>query len=275
MTNQQRFKSTLLWMYFLFKSVAGVLAGRNRRFIVLMPPIFRSQFIYDRSRGKFIKVFIRNLIDSQVANQIFLNHDYDVEKSHRADGIRKFYRNIIASGKTPLIVDCGGNSGMATRYFRETYEEAFVVCIEPDPSNMDSARENNAGTMISFLLAGIGNADTKAKILDPGVGNWGYRVEACDEGGVEIISVNSILKRYESSKYVPFIMKIDIEGFEDNLFEAHTEWFDQFPMLVIELHDWMLPGQANSKNFLREVSSRNRDFVLQGENVFTVSNELV
>jgi hypothetical protein len=70
-------------------------------------------------------------------------------------------------------------------------------------------------------------------------------------------------------------VKIDIEGFENNLFEAITESIDLFTMLVIELHNWMFPGQSNSRNFLREVSRHDRDFVLQGKNVFTVSNTLV
>ncbi|MFL6694040.1 MAG: FkbM family methyltransferase, partial [Ramlibacter sp.] len=68
--------------------------------------------------------------------------------------------------------------------------------------------------------------------------------------------------------------KIDIEGFEANLFSANCEWIDLFPLLIIELHDWLLPRQGNSRAFLREIAQRDRDFVFRGENVFSISNTL-
>jgi hypothetical protein len=45
-------------------------------------------------------------------------------------------------------------------------------------------------------------------------------------------------------------------------------------VLVIELHDWMLPRAANSGPFLREIAVRDRDFVYHGENIFSISNQL-
>ena len=54
--------------------------------------------------------------------------------------------------------------------------------------------------------------------------------------------------------------KIDIESFEDDLFARNTEWFDAFPVVVIELHDWLLPGKLTSQNFLKLASQRDRDF---------------
>ena len=41
-------------------------------------------------------------------------------------------------------------------------------------------------------------------------------------------------------------------------------------MLIIELHDWMLPGECNSKNFLRAISQYDRDFVHIAENIFSM-----
>ncbi len=39
-------------------------------------------------------------------------------------------------------------------------------------------------------------------------------------------------------------IKIDIAGFEEDLFSKCTEWIDAFPVLMVELHDGMLPGEA-------------------------------
>jgi hypothetical protein len=52
-----------------------------------------------------------------------------------------------------------------------------------------------------------------------------------------------------------------------------TSWIDRFPLLVIELHDWLLPGQSTSRNFLREIALRDRDFVYRGENIFSIANQ--
>ena len=80
--------------------------------------------------------------------------------------------------------------------------------------------------------------------------------------------INSILKKYQ--QFVPFIIKIDIEGFESELFSKNTEWIDMFPLVIIELHDWMLPKTANSNNFLKEISKLDRDFLYFNENIFSI-----
>ena len=257
------------------RNLVDVALKADRRFLLCTPSLLQTQRIYDREQKRFIKLRIRDLTDFAVLHQVFVRHDYDFGMSDRAKALDAYYREIVKSGKIPLIIDCGGNSGMATRYFLETYRKAFVVCVEPDPSNMDAAKINNDSASVAYVLAGVGCTDGRAKVQDPGLGNWGYRVEACEHGDLEMIGINSILGQYAPDRYTPFIIKIDIEGFESNLFESNTEWFDLFPMLVIELHDWLFPGKSNSKNFLREVSRRNRDFVFRGENVFTVSNDLI
>jgi hypothetical protein len=94
------------------------------------------------------------------------------------------------------------------------------------------------------------------------------------QGETRIISVNHLLEIYNESEYIPFIIKIDIEGFEDELFSANTEWVQKFPILIIELHDWMLPKQGNSSNFLKIISAQNRDFLFFGENVYSIRNDL-
>ena len=272
MSNSKRIKEMMRWAYGLLKFCASPFLKRKSRFVKLTPGVFSDQIIYDRSRKSFFTVKSRDDVDVAVVRQIFINEDYAVESQNHADALWKYYVKIIESGKKPLIIDCGGNSGLATKYFSETYNGSTIVCIEPEEQNMEMARINNHNADIQFLLAGIGNSDAKADIVDPGEGNWGYRTETSDTGKTKIISVNSILGDAEYKNCTPFIIKIDIEGFEQNLFEKNVEWLDAFPLLIIELHDWMLPRQATSNNFLRAISERNRDFIYRNENVFSISN---
>ena len=103
-------------------------------------------------------------------------------------------------------------------------------------------------------------------------GSVPYRIEASKDGKTEIISVNTLLNDFASETYTPFIIKIDIEGFEKNLFLENTDWIDKFALLIIELHDWMLPGAANSSSFLNAIAHLNRDFIYRGENIFSIRN---
>ena len=69
-----------------------------------------------------------------------------------------------------------------------------------------------------------------------------------------------------------FIAKINIEGFERELFSRDTEWIKSFPIIIVGLHDYMLPGQGSSNNFLRRISVENRDFIPLGENIVLITN---
>lgn len=71
------------------------------------------------------------------------------------------------------------------------------------------------------------------------------------------------------------MVKIDIEGGESDLFSANTEWVAKTPLIIIELHDWLLTGTANSRTFLQCIAGHNRDFVHIGENVFSIDNDLM
>ena len=75
--------------------------------------------------------------------------------------------------------------------------------------------------------------------------------------------MNKILKNFPKKKFNYLIIKIDIEGFEDELFKKNTEWLDKFKIIIIELHDWMKPYNKKSYNFQRSMlKSRNLKILL-------------
>jgi hypothetical protein len=96
--------------------------------------------------------------------------------------------------------------------------------------------------------------------------------------GKNLIAVPSISPQTiltEMNAHVPMIFKIDIEGAEDYLFSGSTEWLDYFPLVIIELHDWMLPFSGSSRNFLRAVASHDFDFISKNENVFLFNRKIL
>ena len=258
-----------------FKLGRLLLSASGTRYISLTPYVLSKQIIYDRRERVWLTVFIRNYIDWITLTQIYVNDDYGTIKLKRHNDIYSFYKDNKNNEKRLLIIDCGGNIGLASRYFSEQYNNAEIVCIEPDPSNIRQAQINNSDKNVTFINAAVGAVDGVGTIIDTGLGNNAYQILLSKNGETKIVSINSTLQQYSPDKYIFFIMKIDIEGFEDDLFASNLEWIDQFPLLIIELHDWMFPRKGKSRNFLNAIAKLDRDFVYIGENVFSISNKLI
>lgn len=120
--------------------------------------------------------------------------------------------------------------------------------------------------------AALGSLDDHVSIVDPGTGEWGYQTRHDPDGMCERVAASRVIHEKIALGYVPFIFKIDIEGGEDNLFERDTDWVDAFALVIIELHDWLIPRKNTSLNFLKTISRYQRDFVYNSENIFSFKN---
>ena len=72
---------------------------------------------------------------------------------------------------------------------------------------------------------------------------------------------------------VPFIVKVDIEGFEQDLFGSNLDWIDRSAAIFIEPHDWMFPDQSTSKSFQRAMGERRFAIYVSGENLLYVNRD--
>lgn len=265
------FVEVLKW---LARPLVRRVRGQQPRFYIRSPKFKRTQVVIDRGRSEKFRVSARDLIDVEVLGQVFGSEDYDLSKLARYPEINSWEKAQVSAGKSPLIVDLGANTGLASLYFARVHAEATIIAVEPDLNNAATARRNlTPYPNVCVVEGGIASADGRADIMNPGGGNWSYRTELSQVGAVPMYSMATLLAEKARPDSIPFMVKIDIEGFESDLFTTKTQWIDLFPVIVIELHDHMLPGSANSGNFLREVSRRNRDFVHFGENVFSISND--
>ena len=250
-------------------------AKRRRRYLPLSARLARRQVLFDRTLRRRLELEIRNEVDLGTLGQVFISEHYRLEKLPRCAELLAFRDAVLAAGKKPLIIDGGGNVGFASRFFAENHPGCTVVCIEPDPGNAEQARRNNDLTQVTVIEAAIGSEASRGRILDANAQNNAFRIDRSAEGCIEILSINDLLVRFGSPEYVPFIAKIDIEGFESELFSRNTEWIERFPLLIVELHDWMLPRSASTGPFLRAIAPHDRDFLYYDENVFSISNTLL
>lgn len=271
----------------LLRRILGMNLGLlDRSFRVVAYPLGRTIHCLVRSRvgpartTKWRRLRIRRgTTDWLTFEQVFVNEDYRLSRLPRWPELEAIYARIVADGRCPLIVDCGANAGLSTVYFEELFPEALIVALEPEASNFEVLRRMVGESERTICLkAAISNVDGRVRLADPGRGHWGFRTEpSCgpdpDHATVDAFSFQTVLDRAAKRASVePFLAKIDIEGHERELFSSNTEWVDGFPLLVVELHDWMLPGTASSRSFLSTVASLDRDLVFAGENAFSIRN---
>jgi FkbM family methyltransferase len=189
------------------------------------------------------------------------------------------YARLLDAGERPLVVDAGANVGLAAAYFLTVFPHSVVASIEPEQRNFDLLRANIEIDDRAFALrAALGGRAGAAAVVDPGHGQWGFQTvrDALAPSPCPIVTVPQIVDAARDrfgKAMVPWLVKIDIEGFEDDVFSGDTGWISTFPLLVVELHDWMLPGRGSSRSFLRCMGEERRDFLWRGENVWSVSHD--
>ncbi|MGX5857349.1 FkbM family methyltransferase [Dyadobacter jiangsuensis] len=203
--------------------------------------------------------------DEKVFVQVFIKNEY----------------NVPLGFVPETIIDGGANIGLASIYFTTKFPKAQIIAIEPDPENAAAVIGNTKHySNIHVKQAAIWPRQTVAKISDKfGVGKWGIVVEELDDAEAEdagepnTCTIDSVMKEF-GWKQID-LLKLDIETAEKQLFsENYMSWLPKVKVIVIELHDWMVPGC--SKPFftaINEAFTRYR-FAQAGENIIIYNLDL-
>jgi len=250
---------------------------KKHNFVIIPLSFFGTRWLVKKKGGPWNRISLRRKTsDFQTFLQIFVFEDYRLQRLSKWVGIKEKYNEIILNGSKPLIVDCGANNGLSVLYFNLIFPESVIVAIEPEESNFEQLNRFAKKDKILCLKAAVSNENGYVQINDPGFGKWGFRVERAEQNFSNTIPSHTvqflIAQARKMESVVPFLIKIDIEGHEESLFSSDTEWIRLFYVLVIELHDWLIPGKANSRHFLKSISGENRDFIYFGENIFSIQN---
>jgi len=258
----------------IFRTIRDLLSKKTR-FIRLNPFAKGKIIFFDKKNRKFFALSSRGEGDSSVLDTIFSKYCYSLKGMLRSEDIYSEYNSILALEKCPLIIDCGSNIGAATYFFANEFPEAKVIGVELESNNAKLASKNNLNKdNVHILHAAIGPESGSVMIENPEESSKdSFRTRAdfgLGRGSIDMISISDIQKLYPDT--IPFIVKIDIEGFEDELFSKNTQWIKKFYLITLEIHDWMLPKKAISKNFFREHSKESRDCYLRGDMVFSIKN---
>lgn len=242
------------------------------REIKRLGPAFARARFSDRQGGGEAEVQVgpygrvryrRGDTDLTTLRQVFLNQEYAFPEMVR-ERVAARYAALLAAGRTPVIVDAGANIGGATIWFKHHFPRAAIVAVEPAPGNADVLRRNTARLDgVTVLEAAIGSEAGFAAVQE-NEGSWAFRTTRSTEG-------QAIVTVAQAAAGVPggalFIVKVDIEGFESDLFAGNLGWLDEAYAVFVEPHDWMLPGRRTSGSFQRAMGEREFELFLVGENL--------
>lgn len=196
--------------------------------------------------------------------QVFKNHEYDLSPFQQQRAVQAAYEAALKAGRTPLIIDAGANVGAASVWFATQFPSARVLAVEPDPKNAAICRLNASGRSIEVVEAAIGATAGSVSVL-PTDASWGIRTMR--GGEIPVVTMADLIGRIPNATLL--LVKIDIEGFESDLFSAATDWISTATAIFVEPHDWMLPGERTSRSFRQAIGSE-FDMLIAGENLLFV-----
>lgn len=178
----------------------------------------------------------------------------------------------VSADFSGVIIDAGGYIGSAALQFGRMFPKATVVSIEASSKNFALLSRNVEGydNIITLHRALSKNSKDEVSLKDRGTGEWGFTVlslgpsdSATDKGSLEKVTTISIsdIKEMFPGKNIG-VIKLDIEGAEKELFESDDADLKSIPVVVVELHDKIIPG---CKVAFEAFSKRRKILKLDGE----------
>ena len=163
---------------FLFGWLKFVIFRRRitLRFRFLTPPNFSKQLIWDLKLRKILSFKVNDSNEFATLSQIYGREDYNLSVLPQFRHIQSIYDEILENGRTPVILDLGGNVGFSSHYFSENFPNSKIIYVEPSIENYRKAKLNVVGRNVDFIHGAIGSKSGKVRMVDPGLGNNGYRV---------------------------------------------------------------------------------------------------
>lgn len=218
-------------------------------------------------------VYLRKCIgDHATFWQCLVQNQYDFSKFPQAKKLQEEYDQKSDISQGTLIIDCGGNIGLSAIWFAKKFRKSKIYVIEPDIENIEILNMNIQAfsDQIIPIKGGIWSDSSYAKISNPKSGPASFQLESTLTSDftnvIQCFTIDQICEL--ANNRFPLIVKLDIEGSQDNLFSKNTEWVNRTNLITLELDDWLLPWQGTSRNFFKCLSQYDFDYLLGGESIF-------
>ena len=207
--------------------------------------------------------------DYSIFWQCLVQGQYDLSRFPQTAELCRRAQAMRDRGEVPVIVDGGGNIGFAIRGFARDYPFAHIVSVEPDANNMRVLRRN-AGElpvgMVTPVLGAVSSTAGHCRVIGEERGSAGLMTEFCDPaapGAVAAYTIPALVGMGPGGR--PWIVKLDIEGAQAELFSQNLAWVGETDLIVLELDDWAFPWSGSGVNFFRALAAHRFDYLVDGE----------
>ena len=199
--------------------------------------------------------------DPFVLVQMFTRREYDPMPFWMAR-LNAAAAELRERGRVPLIVDAGANVGYSALYLAVHFPDAIVVAVEPDPACVEMIKVNSVDCQrIRVVHAALWSHEGGVNLITPDGGSWANRVS--DGGRTPSVTLDSLLASVPGA--APLILKLDIEGAETEVCRSAPQRISEFACIMIEPHDWMLPGSGGLSPLYEAVAGKKTDTLIRRE----------
>lgn len=175
-------------------------------------------------------------------------------QSIREVWLEEAYR-LLLPHPSGVLLDLGANIGLTSVWLAKRYRFSRIIAVEPVPDNAVLVRRNLElnGIKGVVLEAAIGPREGMATFQVHRNSNQG---RLSDSGvPVAMVTVESIIKELFVSQLD--LIKVDIEGGEQELFLEPTGWLDQTEAIIIEFH----PLLVDCPGLIRRLQGRGFEYI--------------
>ena len=167
--------------------------------------------------------------DVATFDEVFLGREYDLP---------------FADFSPRAILDLGANVGYTSVLFATRWPQAVILAVEPAAENIALLQRNATPyPRITPLQAAVWSHPTELALENPRADANAFRMT---EGGngegprVPAFTVAQLITRLGCERID--LLKMDVEGAEAEILRTSSEWLDRVNVMVIELHDRLVPG---------------------------------
>jgi FkbM family methyltransferase len=148
--------------------------------------------------------------------------------------------NTTVPTSSPRILDCGGNIGMASLYYRREFPTAKITLFEADPSIFEICKKNlinNNARNVEAINAAVWVDEKGVEFFSEGSDSGTISHLKNDNLNGQTLSVPSIrLRDYLESEKID-LLKIDVEGAEFEILKDCASSLTSVSRMIIEIHD--------------------------------------
>jgi FkbM family methyltransferase len=240
-------------------SAANILARRKLGF---------ARPIVVRPRREKKQVWLRPCdSDLFVLSQIFGTREYDLGTGVTSR-LNLVSTSWLEEGIQPVIIDGGANVGYSSIFFSSTYPSAKIIALEVDPLTYTMLEANVSHyPNIRPRLAALWSHDRGVDLNSGSRQSWSNFVSDREPSSGKELTPSVRLDQLVGVNERALLIKLDIEGSERDACSTSREVLRSTPIILIEPHDFMLPGRACLAPLLSALEGQDRDILISGENL--------